>query len=85
MDYIELSNRIEKSETKDNVTKTLICGEVENGYVVIKRREKRPESPEEELETSEEIYVFKENPMGEEEKEISMEDGVKSLLDEYIG
>lgn len=84
MDHIELSNRIEKSETKDNVTKTLICGEAENGYIVIKRREERPESPEEEFQTSEEVYIFKENPLGEDKDELSMEEGVKSLLDEYL-
>jgi len=84
MDTIELSNRIEKSETKDNVTKTLICGEVENGYIVIKRKEERPESPDEEFQSSEEVYIFKENPLGEEKDDMSMEDGVKSLLDAYL-
>lgn len=84
MDTIELSNRIEKSETKDNVTKTLICGEVENGYVVIKRKQERPESPEGEFESSEEVYIFKENPLSGDKDEMSMEEGVKSLLDEYL-
>lgn len=85
MDTIELTNRIEKSETKDNVTKTLICGEAENGYVVIKRKQERPESPDEEFQSSEEVYIFKENPLeGEEKDDMSMEEGVKSLLDEYL-
>lgn len=84
MDTIELSNRIEKSETKDNVTKTLICGEVENGYIVIKRKEERPGSPDEEFRSSEEVYIFKENPLGEEKDDMSVEDGVKSLLDAYL-
>jgi len=87
MDYIHLKNRVEKSETRDGVTKTLICGEVENGYVVIKKKMYMPEYGMDEMseskEPEEEIYIFKENPFGE-KKEMSLEDGVKSLIDEYM-
>lgn len=83
MDTINLKNRVEKTIEKDGVSKCLIKGEVENGYVIIKRRYEEPESGEEEPTRVEEVYVYKEDPTGD-KKDMSIEDGLESLLDNYM-
>lgn len=83
MDTINLKNRIEKTQTNDEagVKTTLIMGEVDNGYIVIKRV--CSVDPENEMEPTEKITVYKDNPLKKDEEEEDKVgfDGIKNMLE----
>lgn len=84
MDTINLKNRIEKTQTDDNaeVKTTLIMGEVDNGYIVIKRVCSISQDEDEYREPTEKIMVYKENPLKKEEEEEKVEfDGIQNMLE----
>lgn len=86
--YIDVKNKIEKTheDDKKGIRKTVIFGEADNGYIVLKRTEKKakdgyygdPDS------TTEQVFVYRENPlkMEKDEEEMNMSDYVGSLVDQ---
>lgn len=81
---IELKNQIERKHEDDKKRKTVILGEAENGWILVKRIEKKNEEGYVDPENCEEtVLVYRENPlnMTKDEEEFSMQDAVSQMVD----
>jgi hypothetical protein len=87
MIYIDLNNAITRTHEDDKRKKTITLGEVENGWVLLKRIEKKNDEGIYDPENCEEkVYVYRENPMNldKDEDEINMGDAVEQLADKLM-